>query len=85
MPSLSVQGLQTAGKYCSIEVCDVKMLTDLLKMALLLHQVGNSIHELLVIECKHLNNYPQFKFKGFKFAQGILPSLCFFTYNTFQK
>lgn len=41
MPSLSFQGLETAGKYCSIEVCDVKMLTDLMKMALLLHQVGN--------------------------------------------
>lgn len=85
MPSLSFQGLETAGKYCSIEVCDVKMLIDLMKMALLLHQVGNLIHELLVIECKHLNNYPQFQSKGFKFAQRILRSLCFFIYNTLQK
>lgn len=58
MPGLSSQGLETAEIYCSIEVYDVKMLTKSNKMALLLHQVGNLIHELLLVGCKCLNNYP---------------------------
>lgn len=68
MPSLSSQGLETAEIYCNIEVYDVKMLTDSNKMALLLHQVGNLIHELSLVGCKCLN--PQRQSTGFKFAQG---------------
>lgn len=82
MPSLSSQGLETAEIYCSIEVYDVKMLTDSNKTALLLHQVGNLIHELLLVGCKCLN--PQLQSKGFTFAQRILRSLYLFVYNALQ-
>lgn len=82
MPSLSSQGLETAEIYCNIEVYDVKMLTVSNKTALLLHQVGNLIQELLLVWCKCLN--PQLHSKGFKFAQGMLPSLYLFVYNTLQ-
>lgn len=80
MPTLSSQGLETAETYCNTEVYDVKMLTDSNKMALLLHQVGNLIHELA--GCKCLN--PQLQAKGFKFAQGMLPSLYLFEYSMLQ-
>lgn len=82
MPSLSSQGLETAEIYCNIEVYDVKMLTDSNKMALLLHQMGNLIHELLLVGCKCLN--PQLQSKGFKFAQEMFLSLYLFVYNTLQ-
>lgn len=75
MPSPSSQGLETAEIYCSIDVYDVKILTDSNKMALLIHQVGNLIHELLLVGCKGLN--PQLLSKGFKFSKGMLPiSFC---------
>lgn len=82
MSSLSSQGLETAEIYHNIGVYDVKKLTDSNKMALLLHQVGNLIHELLLVGCKCLNPYLQSK--GFKFAQGMLLSLYLFVYNTLQ-
>lgn len=76
MPSPSSQGLETAEIYCSIEVFGVKMLTDANKMALLIHQVGNLTHELLLVGCKCLN--PQFQSKGFEISKGMLPSLYLF-------
>lgn len=72
MPSLSSQGLETAEMYCNTEVYDVKMLTDSNKTALLLWQVGNLIHELLLVGCKCLNL--QLQPKGFIFAQRMLPT-----------
>lgn len=82
MPSLSSQGLETAEIHCKTEVYDVKMLTDSNKTALLLRQVGNLIHELLLVVCKCLNS--QLQSKGFTFAQRMLPSLYLFVYNTLQ-
>jgi len=82
VPNFSSQGLETAEIYCSIEVYDVQMLTDSNKMALLLHQMGNLIHELLLLGCKCLNS--QLQSKGFKFVHMMLSSLYLFVYSTLQ-
>lgn len=66
MPSLNSQGLETDEIYCNTEVYNVKMLTDSNKTAVLVRQVGNLIHELLLVGCKCLN--PQLQSKGFTFA-----------------
>lgn len=80
MSSLSSQGLETAELNLSVAVYDGKTLTVSNKTALLLLRVGNLIQELLLVWSKCLN--PQVQSKGFRLAQGMLPSLSIAVYNT---